>query len=111
MNCLDMSRRPKNFLLDERILDALDLAAKNAGYKSANKFVEATLFSLMKMSGNLPKDAEPLPESRGGRGKKKADPSMGESAGQPIDIQPKKTQDSTTNNTNVNTDDDVIVDR
>jgi hypothetical protein len=67
MNCLDMPRRPKNFLLDERIIDALDSAAEKAGYKSANKFVEATLFSLLKMSGNLPKDAEPLPEARGGK--------------------------------------------
>jgi hypothetical protein len=79
MNCLDMPRRPKNFLLDERIIDALDSAAEKAGYKSANKFVEATLFSLLKMSGNLPKDAEPLPEARGGKrsgaGKPKSSPS------------------------------------
>jgi hypothetical protein len=75
MNCLDMPRRPKNFLLDERILDALDSAAKTAGYKSANKFVEQLLFNTLKMSGNLGADAEPLPEGRGGKrenaGKKK----------------------------------------
>jgi hypothetical protein len=65
MNCFDMPRRPKNFLLDERIIDALAGAAKKAGYKGPNKFVEAALFNLLKMSGDLPKDAEPLPETRG----------------------------------------------
>jgi hypothetical protein len=73
MNCLDMPRRPKNFLLDERVIDALADAAKKAGYKNANRFVEATLFSLLKMSGNIPSDAEPLPETRGGNNKKDAD--------------------------------------
>ncbi len=67
MTCLDMPRRPKNFLLDDRIIGSLDDAAKKAGYKSANQFVEATLFNLLKMSGNLPPDAEPLPEARGGK--------------------------------------------
>lgn len=67
MNCLDMPRRPKNFLIDERVLEVLDEAAKKAGYKSANQFVEATLFNLLKMSGNLPPNLEPLPESRGGK--------------------------------------------
>lgn len=66
-----MPRRPKNFLLDERILDALDSAAKKAGYKSPNKFVEQLLFNTLKMSGNLGADAEPLPEGRGGKRKKK----------------------------------------
>lgn len=74
MNCLDMPRRPKNFLLDERILDALDSAAKKAGYKSPNKFVEQLLFNTLKMSGNLGADAEPLPEGRGGKRKKKRSP-------------------------------------
>jgi hypothetical protein len=78
MNCLDMPRRPKNFLLDERVIEALGDAAKRAGYKNANQFVEATLFSLLKMSGSLPPDAEPLPEARGGKrsgaGKPKAQP-------------------------------------
>ena len=69
-----MPRRPKNFLLDERILDALDSAAKKAGYKSPNKFVEQLLFNTLKMSGNLGADAEPLPEGRGGKRKKKQSP-------------------------------------
>lgn len=79
MNCFDMPRRPKNFLLDERIIEALDEAAKSAGYKNANKFVEATLFNILKISGKIPSDAEPLPEARGGKregaGKPKRSPS------------------------------------
>ena len=67
MNCLDMPRVRKTFVLDERVMNALDSAAKKAGYKNANQFVEATLFNLLKLSGNLESDAEPLAESRGGR--------------------------------------------
>jgi hypothetical protein len=75
MNCLDMPRVRKTFVLDERVMNALDSAAKKAGYKNANQFVEATLFNILKLSGNLDTDAEPLPEGRGGKregaGKKK----------------------------------------
>jgi len=67
MNCLDMPRVRKTFVLDERVMNALDSAAKKAGYKNANQFVEATLFNLLKLSGNLESDAEPLSESRGGK--------------------------------------------
>jgi hypothetical protein len=76
MNCLTMPRARKNFLLDERVLKALDDAAKNAGCKSANAFVEQLLFNTLKMSGNLGADAKPLPDGRGGKrenaGKKKS---------------------------------------
>jgi hypothetical protein len=67
MNCLDMPRVRKTFVLDERVMNALDSAAKKAGYKNANQFVEATLFNLLKLSGNLDADAEPLTEARGGK--------------------------------------------
>jgi hypothetical protein len=67
MNCLDMPRVRKTFVLDERVMNALDSAAKKAGYKNANQFVEATLFNLLKLSGNLEADAEPLTEGRGGK--------------------------------------------
>jgi hypothetical protein len=86
MNQLDMPRRPKNLLLDDRILAVLDEAAKNAGYKSANHFVESTLFGLLKLSGHLPSDAEPLPEGRGGKR---------EGAGRPKVVQPTAHPDST----------------
>jgi hypothetical protein len=89
MNCLTMPRARKNFLLDERVLKALDDAAKNAGCKSANAFVEQLLFNTLKMSGNLGADAKPLPDGRGGArqgaGKKKTDPSIDKSAEQSID--------------------------
>jgi len=62
-----MPRVRKTFVLDERVMNALDSAAKKAGYKNANQFVEATLFNLLKLSGNLESDAEPLSESRGGK--------------------------------------------
>jgi hypothetical protein len=83
MNCLTMPRARKNFLLDERVLKALDDAAKNAGCKSANAFVEQLLFNTLKMSGNLGADAKPLPDGRGGKrenaGKKKQSPTDEES--------------------------------
>lgn len=67
MSCLDMPRVRKTFVIDERVMSALDVAAKKAGYKNANQFVEATLFNLLKLSGNLEADAIPLPETRGGK--------------------------------------------
>ena len=67
MNCLTMPRARKNFLIDERVLEALDDAAKKAGCKSANAFVEQLLFNTLKMSGNLGADAKPLPDGRGGK--------------------------------------------
>ena len=49
MSCLDMPRVRKTFVIDERVMSALDVAAKKAGYKNANQFVEATLFNLLKL--------------------------------------------------------------
>ena len=65
MNCLYMPRVRKNFLIDERVTKALDSAAKKAGYKNANQFVEATLFNILKLSGNLGPEELPLAETRG----------------------------------------------
>jgi hypothetical protein len=83
MNCLDMPRVRKTFVLDERVMNALDSAAKKAGYKNANQFVEATLFNLLKLSGNLEADAEPLTEARGGKR-----PGAGKPKRSPTDDQP-----------------------
>ena len=62
-----MARARKNFLLDDRVIGALDSAAKKAGCKSANAFVEQLLFNALKMSGTLGPDEQPLGEGRGGR--------------------------------------------
>jgi hypothetical protein len=67
MDCLEMPRRQRMFRLDDRILDALDEVSSNAGHSSANQFVEMTLFNLIKAAGKIPADAEPLPETRGGK--------------------------------------------
>lgn len=62
-----MPRKQRMFRLDERILASLEEVATNAGFSSANQFVEATLFNFMKMAGAIPSDAPPLPETRGGK--------------------------------------------
>ena len=78
MNCLTMPRARKNFLIDERVLESLDDAAKRAGCKSANAFVEQVLFQSLKTSGILGADAKPLKDGRGGlregAGKKRRSP-------------------------------------
>jgi len=61
-----MPRARKNFLIDERVLESLDDAAKRAGCKSANAFVEQVLFQSLKTSGILGADAKPLKDGRGG---------------------------------------------
>jgi hypothetical protein len=67
MDCLEMPRRQRMFRLDDRILEALDEVSANAGHSSVNQFVEMTLFNLIKAAGKIPADAEPLPETRGGK--------------------------------------------
>lgn len=64
---VDMPRKQRMFRLDERILESLEDVATKAGFSSANQFVETTLFNLMKMAGAIPSEAEPLPETRGGK--------------------------------------------
>jgi hypothetical protein len=61
-----MLRTRRNYALDTRITDVLGDAAKKAGYSSETQFIEATLFNILKLSGNLETDTQPLPEQRGG---------------------------------------------
>ncbi len=66
MNAFEMPRKPANFRLDERVLQALKAAAFDAGM-SVNAYVENALFGTLKGAGKLPMDAQPLPEPRGGK--------------------------------------------
>jgi hypothetical protein len=59
-----MPRSRINFRLDDRILGELE---ELAGKGKMNQFVEGLLFEFLKSTGRLPKDAEPLPEARGGK--------------------------------------------
>lgn len=90
MNCLTMPRARKNFLIDERVLESLDDAAKRAGCKSANAFVEQVLFQSLKTSGILGADAKPLKDGRGGKregaGKKR-------SPNDPLDVENHSSKD------------------
>ena len=59
-----MPRTRVNYRLDDRVLAALnDLAGKG----KTNQFIEGLLITFLKDTGRLPKDFDPLPESRGGR--------------------------------------------
>ena len=64
MNSLEMPRRQKMFRLDDRIIEALD---NIAGEGKVNAFVEGLLFDFLKRAGQIPPDAAPLPETRGGK--------------------------------------------
>jgi hypothetical protein len=59
-----MPRSRVNFRLDDRVLEQLE---KLAGKGKINQLVEGLLFEFLKNTGRLPKDTEPLPESRGGK--------------------------------------------
>lgn len=69
MDCLldeEMPRRNRTFKLDERVLEALEvLAQKNNA--SVNRYLENLLFSHAKKEGEIPIDAMPLGDSRGGK--------------------------------------------
>ena len=70
-----MPRTRVNYRLDDRVLAALnDLAGKG----KTNQFIEGLLITFLKDTGRLPKDFDPLSESRGGKrenaGKKKRSP-------------------------------------
>jgi len=66
MSTLEMPRKDKEFRLDDRILDALKHASRKAGM-SINAYVENVLFAHLKGVGQIPIDADPLPETRGGK--------------------------------------------
>ncbi|NEP16875.1 MAG: hypothetical protein F6J97_08205 [Leptolyngbya sp. SIO4C1] len=60
-----MARKRRTYHLDERVIEALQsIARKN--FTSANRYLEEVLFDLAKKEGELPKDALPLGELRGG---------------------------------------------
>lgn len=65
MTAVDMARKRAAFRLDERILDALEDAAKSSG-RSRNAWLEYHLFNLFKSTGHLKEETEPLGETRGG---------------------------------------------
>jgi hypothetical protein len=67
-----MPRSRVNFRLDDRILAELESLA---GKGKINQLVEGLLLEFLKNTGRLPKDTQPLPESRGrkaGSGSKKS---------------------------------------
>lgn len=59
-----MPRKRTNFVLDDRVLEALKEMAQDAN-TSANRFVENVLFELAKQKGKIEPDAKPLGETRG----------------------------------------------
>ena len=65
MTAVDMARKRAAFRLDERILGALEEAAKASG-RSRNAWLEYHLFNLFKSTGHLTEETEPLGETRGG---------------------------------------------
>jgi hypothetical protein len=72
-----MPRANRAFRIDDRLLEALDRLAKK-GNISANKYLENLLMSHAKQVGEIPMDAEPLGDPRGGKrlgsGRPKASP-------------------------------------
>lgn len=62
----DMPRSVRAFRIDERLLEALDRLARK-GNISANKYIENLLMSHAKQVGEMPMDAEPLGDPRGGK--------------------------------------------
>ena len=60
-----MPRVRRSYKIDERVVDALTRAASKSNM-SANRYLENLLFSHAKTVGELPFEAEPLGETRGG---------------------------------------------
>lgn len=60
-----MPRKRRTFRFDERLLDALKVAAQRSN-SSANNWLETLLMDELIEQGFLPKDFEPLEETRGG---------------------------------------------
>ena len=63
-----MPRSTRAFRIDERVLEALDRLAQK-GNISANKYLENLLLSHAKQVGEMPMNAEPLGDPRGGKRK------------------------------------------
>ena len=66
-----MPRKRRSYKIDERVIDAIARAAQKSNM-SANKYLENLLFMHSKQIGELPMDAQPLGETRGGAGQTKA---------------------------------------
>ena len=66
MTAHQMPRKDTKLRLDDRILDALREKAVESSV-SFNALCEAILFNYAKSIGKLPIDADPLPETRGGK--------------------------------------------
>ena len=60
-----MPRKRRSYKIDERVIEAIARAAQKSNM-SANKYLENLLFVHSKQVGELPMDAEPLGETRGG---------------------------------------------
>lgn len=60
-----MPRKKRSYAIDERVIDAIQRAAKKANM-SANRYLEKVMFSHTQSMGEIPIDAEPLGELRGG---------------------------------------------
>ncbi|BAZ10303.1 hypothetical protein NIES4071_21180 [Calothrix sp. NIES-4071] len=59
-------RKNKSFKLDSRVLDALESLAQKRN-ASVNRYLENLLFSHAKLEGEIPIDAMPIGENRGGK--------------------------------------------
>jgi hypothetical protein len=66
MFCSPMPRINRTFRIDSRVLEALDRLAQK-GDTNANKYLENLLLSHAKLLGEMPMDAEPLADARGGK--------------------------------------------
>jgi len=66
MSEITMPRRTRTFKLDDRVLAALEKMARQENV-SANKYLENLLFSSAKAKGEIPMDAMPLGDTRGGK--------------------------------------------
>ena len=74
-----MPRKKRSYAIDERVIDAIQRAAKKANM-SANRYLEKVMFSHTQSVGEIPVEAEPLGELRGGdftSGKKSNSASLG----------------------------------
>ncbi len=61
-----IERKNKSFKLDERVLKALESLAQKRN-ASVNRCLENLLFSYAKQEGEIPIDAMPIGENRGGK--------------------------------------------
>lgn len=61
-----VERKNKSFKLDERVLEALDSLAQKHN-ASINRYLENLLLAHAKQEGEIPIDAMPIGENRGGK--------------------------------------------